>query len=101
MQKTFECLTCKAPIKLERDQTNHKWKRFELDGLTEHQCSAKKEQHRQHQPRQLQQQESTLNDLVQSIDQLSHMITLLTAIVEGLKKGIEKIIYNFIGSSVV
>ncbi len=76
MQKTFECLTCKAPIKLERDQANSKRRRLELDGLTEHRCPAKKER---------QQLELTLNDLVYSIDQLSHKITILTATVEGMK----------------
>jgi hypothetical protein len=48
LQKTFECLTCKAPIKLERDRVNNKWIRYNLDG-TLHIDQKKKQQPQQQQ----------------------------------------------------
>jgi hypothetical protein len=49
MQKKFSCMNCSASIRLERDEVNHKWKKFELDGVTEHKCQSKKKQQLQQQ----------------------------------------------------
>ena len=43
LQKVYPCLTCKAPIKLERDRVNNKWIRYNIDG-TLHIDQKKKQQ---------------------------------------------------------
>jgi hypothetical protein len=48
LQKTFECLTCKAPIKLERDRVNNKWIRYNLDGTIH--VDQRKQQQKQQPP---------------------------------------------------
>jgi hypothetical protein len=101
MQKTFQCLNCKASIKLERDQANSKWKRFELDGVTEHKCgsSTKKQQHQQHQqPTQPPQQQQTVSiidnspqiaELAKQILDLKNTIDILITQIQLLRSDVK------------
>ena len=48
LTREFDCLTCHKPIKLSKmdnagPNARKKWERFELDGLTPHQCKKKEE----------------------------------------------------------
>jgi|SRR5215216_580175 len=92
MQKTFDCLTCSTPIKLERDQVNNKWKRYELDGVTEHKCQRKKIQPQQQQPAIITPKESpnaTLDDIAEEIYELKATIKVLISQVEKMRQELQ------------
>lgn len=42
LQKTYQCKACQKDIKLQRKEDDSGWLRFEIDGVTTHNCSAKK-----------------------------------------------------------
>ena len=49
LAKGYECLTCHKPIKIAKLDNvpagqKKKWERFELDGVTPHQCKKKEQQ---------------------------------------------------------
>jgi hypothetical protein len=49
LTREFDCLTCHKPIKLSKidnagPNARKKWERFELDGVTPHQCKKKEQE---------------------------------------------------------
>lgn len=87
MEKTFECLMCKAPIKLERK--DNRWVRWNLDGTAD--VDQKKQQQ---QKRPQQQQSTTTTDVVISNDGGASTEALLRLILLEQQTHFEKIDYT-------
>jgi hypothetical protein len=77
-QKTFECLTCKAPIKLERKHDNSGWNQYNLHG-TPHIEQKKKRHFTQQEPPPAYQQQHQITDLSKEIAAIKAQLLVLVS----------------------
>lgn len=85
LEKTYDCLTCKAPIKLARKEDGTGWEKFNLDG-SPHTHPAKKVQQQQQQ----QFQRSELADLQDEVSELKAQIKNLITQVQMMRQELKK-----------
>jgi nucleotidyltransferase/DNA polymerase involved in DNA repair len=90
LEKKFDCMQCHAPIKLERDQKNNKWIRYELDGKTEHKCNKKQQQPQQQYQNQQTLPRSELADVQDEVAGLEALIKTLVSQVQLLRQEVQQ-----------
>ena len=94
LAREFECLTCHSPIKISKIDNpapgqKKKWERFELDGVTTHQCNK--------QQKEAEQSATTVLDngpqiaeLVNQVRDLKKTVNILISQIQMLRSDVNK-----------
>jgi hypothetical protein len=93
LQKTYQCLTCKADIKLAGNGDNSGWDKFNFDG-TPHIHSHQRQQQKPHQQSQRQQQpdyySKEIEALTSQVKELKETVNILVTQITMLRGELKK-----------